>query len=110
MPTRSHRSPTPLRTPGQNPSPGPSPERGGAIDQSPSSRLGKGAGGLGHETGAGVSGSLSPATVRDDALEVLRSAAQAWAGRGLGAVPVEAVWDQLWSILEDAGVVKKKKK
>jgi ribonuclease HI len=81
--------------------PGPSPLRGGEDAETPPSRGGKGAGG---------SGSLSPATVRDDALEVLRSAAQAWASRGLGAVPVEAVWDQLWSILEDAGVVKKKKK
>jgi ribonuclease HI len=53
---------------------------------------------------------LSPATVRADALDVLRTAAQAWASRGLGAVPVEAVWDQLWSILEDGGVLKKKKK
>ena len=53
---------------------------------------------------------LAAATVRQDALEVLQSAAQAWASRGLGAVPVAAVWDQLWSILEDGGVLKKKKK
>jgi ribonuclease HI len=49
------------------------------------------------------------AAVRDDALAVLLSAAQAWASKGLGAVPVEAVWDQLWSILEEGGVLKTRK-
>lgn len=49
------------------------------------------------------------ANVRDDALAVLLSAAQVWAAKGLGAVPVEAVWEQLWSVLEDGGVLKKKK-
>ena len=28
---------------------------------------------------------------------------------GLAAVPVEAVWEQLWSVLEEGGVLKKKK-
>jgi ribonuclease HI len=45
--------------------------------------------------------------VRADALECLRSAATSWA-RGNAAVPrVEDVWDQLWSILEEEGVVRK---
>ena len=52
----------------------------------------------------------SDARVRPDALDVLRSAAEAWASRGKGAVPVEAVWEQLWSVLEDGGVLKKPKK
>ncbi|MDB5305800.1 MAG: rnhA [Gemmataceae bacterium] len=52
---------------------------------------------------------VSDTAVRDDALALLISAAQAWAARGVGAVPVEAVWDQLWSIIEDGGVLKKKK-
>lgn len=52
---------------------------------------------------------VSDAAVRDDALDVLRSAAQAWASRGTGAVPAEAVWEQLWSILEEGGVLKKAK-
>jgi ribonuclease HI len=52
---------------------------------------------------------VSDAAVRDEALAVLHSAARAWADRGLSAVPVEAVWDQLWSVLEDGGVLKKKK-
>jgi ribonuclease HI len=47
--------------------------------------------------------------VRDDALTILRSAAQTWAARGLGAVPVESVWDQLWSVLEDGNVLRKTK-
>jgi ribonuclease HI len=57
----------------------------------------------------GPPGTVSDAAVRDDALAILLSAAQAWASRGLGAVPVEAVWDQLWSVLDEAGVLKKKK-
>jgi ribonuclease HI len=52
---------------------------------------------------------LSADTVRADAIECLTAAATAWATRGLSAVPVAAVWDQLWSILDDAGVLKKKK-
>jgi ribonuclease HI len=52
----------------------------------------------------------SDVRVRDDALVVLKSAAEAWAGRGLAAVSVEAVWEQLWSVLEDGGVLKKPKK
>ena len=59
--------------------------------------------------GAGE-GSTSLDTVRSDAIECLTAAANAWATRGLSAVPVAAVWDQLWSILDDAGVLKKKKK
>ncbi|HEX4607543.1 MAG TPA: ribonuclease HI family protein [Urbifossiella sp.] len=46
--------------------------------------------------------------VRADALAVLGSAARAWADRGLAAAPVEAVWEQLWSVLEEAGVLKKR--
>jgi ribonuclease HI len=52
---------------------------------------------------------VTDAAVRDDALAVLLSAAQAWAAKGLAAVPVEAVWEQLWSVLEEGGVLKKKK-
>jgi ribonuclease HI len=57
------------------------------------------------EPSAGVSAD----TVRADAIECLTAAATAWATRGLAAVPVAAVWAQLWSILDDAGVLKKKK-
>jgi len=53
---------------------------------------------------------VGDATVRDDALAILRSAAQAWADRGLPAAPVEAVWEQLWSVLEEGNVLKKKAK
>lgn len=44
--------------------------------------------------------------VRADALDVLRSAARAWADGK--AVPPEAVWEQLWSVLEEGGVLRKK--
>jgi ribonuclease HI len=49
------------------------------------------------------------ANVREDALAILTSAARAWAEKGLAAVPVAAVWEQLWSVLEDGGVLKTKK-
>ena len=52
---------------------------------------------------------LSDATVREDAVECLRAAASAWASKGLSAVSPEQVWDQLWSILEDGGALRKKK-
>ncbi|MFO0822469.1 MAG: ribonuclease HI family protein [Gemmataceae bacterium] len=80
----------------------PSPESGGEEDFAPTSLAGKGAGGLGSAT-------VGDATVRADAIAVLLSAAQAWAAHGLKAAPVEAVWEQLWSILEDGNVLKKKK-
>jgi ribonuclease HI len=73
----------------------------GTEASSPPSLSGKGAGGLGHP--------ISDAAVRGDAVAILWSAAQAWASRGLGAVPAEAVWEQLWSVLEEGGVLKKKK-
>jgi ribonuclease HI len=48
-------------------------------------------------------------TVREDAIECLRAAATAWANKGLSAVSPAQVWDQLWSILEDGGALRKKK-
>jgi ribonuclease HI len=52
---------------------------------------------------------VTDGAVRDDALAILLSAAQVWAAKGVAAVPVAAVWEQLWSVLEDGGVLKKKK-
>ncbi len=51
--------------------------------------------------------SVNDASVRDDALAVLGSAAQAWAANGVARLPVEAVWEQLWSVLEEGGVLRK---
>jgi ribonuclease HI len=45
--------------------------------------------------------------VRDDALECLRSAKGCWS-RGEGVPSPEMVWDQVWSILEEGGVLRKK--
>jgi ribonuclease HI len=59
---------------------------------------------------AAPAATVSDTSVRDDALAILRTAAQAWADRGLSAVSVEAIWEQLWSVLEDGNVLKKKKK
>jgi ribonuclease HI len=52
----------------------------------------------------------SDARVREEALMILRSTAEVWASRGPEAVPVEVVWEQLWSVMEEAGVLKKPKK
>jgi ribonuclease HI len=51
---------------------------------------------------------VSDTAVRADALACLSAAAHAWATHGLPAAPVEQVWDQLWSILEEGGVLRKK--
>jgi ribonuclease HI len=51
---------------------------------------------------------VTDATVRDDALTVLASAARTWAEQGVAKLPVAAVWEQLWSVLEEGGVLKKK--
>jgi ribonuclease HI len=50
---------------------------------------------------------VTDARVREDALECLRSAKAVWA-RGERVPSPELVWDQLWSILEEGGVLKKK--
>ena len=44
--------------------------------------------------------------VHDDAIDCLRTAATAWARGDATDPPPEAVWEQLWSILEEARVVK----
>ena len=51
---------------------------------------------------------VSDGSVREDAMAILQSAAQAWASRGLSAVPPAAIWEQLWFVLEEGGVLKKK--
>jgi len=47
------------------------------------------------------------ADVEAAAIECLRSAAQAWSDSGGRTPPPELVWDQLWSILEEAGALKR---
>jgi ribonuclease HI len=47
--------------------------------------------------------------VRDDALACLAAAADRWASHGRAGLPVEQVWEQLWSVLEEGGVLRKKK-
>jgi len=52
---------------------------------------------------------VDDSTVRADAVQCLADAARHWAEKGLKGLPPEAVWEQLWSLLEEAGVLKKKK-
>lgn len=46
------------------------------------------------------------ASAREDVLECLRSAACAWSAGNPNQPRAEEVWEQLWFILEEAGVVK----
>ncbi|MDY3553057.1 reverse transcriptase-like protein [Gemmata sp. JC717] len=63
------------------------------------------------DDGAGTRPSpASDAPVRADAVQCLTDAANHWAAKGLKGLPPEAVWEQLWSLLEEAGVLKKKAK
>ncbi|MBI3410400.1 MAG: ribonuclease HI family protein [Planctomycetes bacterium] len=50
------------------------------------------------------------ARVRDDALACLSASAAAWANSQGGDPAVEDVWEQLWSILVEANVLRPKKK
>src|SRR5205823_14838523 len=59
-------------------------------------RAGGAPGSAGVSPASPPSPAVSADTVRADAIECLTAAANAWAARGLSAVPVAAVWDQLW--------------
>jgi ribonuclease HI len=48
-----------------------------------------------------------PAGVRDDVLDCLRSVACAWAAGNPNLPRPEEVWEQIWTIIEEAGVLKK---
>ena len=43
--------------------------------------------------------------IREKAIDHLRSAAERWAEGNAELPSPEAVWDQLWRLLEDAGFV-----
>ncbi|MCE9531606.1 MAG: ribonuclease HI family protein [Planctomycetes bacterium] len=49
-----------------------------------------------------------PAAVRDDCLVCLESARQSWIANDPRAPSAAQVWEQLWSVLEEGGVLKKK--
>lgn len=52
---------------------------------------------------------VDDAGVRADAIRCLADAAKHWAANGVAKLPPEAVWEQLWSLLDEAGLLKKKK-
>lgn len=54
-------------------------------------------------------GLVTDDAVRADVLECLAAAARSWAERGPSNPPVAQVWEQIWSILEDGNVLKKRK-
>ncbi|HYV35136.1 MAG TPA: hypothetical protein VE988_05495, partial [Gemmataceae bacterium] len=47
-----------------------------------------------------------PAGAREEILECLRSVACVWSGGNPNEPRPEEVWEQLWTILEDAGILK----
>ena len=53
--------------------------------------------------------SVDDSAIRADAIQCLTDAARHWAANGMTGLPPEAVWEQLWSLLEESGVLKKKK-
>ena len=53
---------------------------------------------------------VSDVRVRADAIACLESAAKAWAANGPGHPAAALIWDQLWYLLEEGGVLKKPKK
>ena len=53
---------------------------------------------------------IRDATVRSDAIACLEAAAKSWAANGPANPPPRLVWEQLWFILEEGGVLKKIKK
>ncbi|MCU0702905.1 MAG: ribonuclease HI family protein [Fimbriiglobus sp.] len=53
--------------------------------------------------------SVSDDAVRADVLACLEAAAKSWADQGPRHPPAEQLWEQIWSILEEGGVLRKKK-
>ncbi len=60
--------------------------------------------------GSGGCGTGPPPAVMAKALDILHGAALAWSRDGLSALPVEAVWEQLWSVLEEEGMLRSPRK
>ena len=78
------------------------------VEESPAAcgREGAGAATLPRQPKASVGDSA----VRADAIQCLADAARHWSASGVSGLPPEAVWEQLWSLLDEAGVLKKKAK
>ncbi len=53
---------------------------------------------------------VSDSKVRENALLCLRTAAEAWQRNDAKAATPEQVWEQLWSVLEEADILKRPKK
>jgi len=52
------------------------------------------------------SGKSTSNVIREKAISHIRSAAERWARGDPESPPPHAVWDQLWRLLEDAGLVR----
>jgi ribonuclease HI len=76
-----------------------------ALDESSASLVPPRASAVRHHS-AGPGADL-PAGAREDVLECLRSAACAWSAGNPNVPRAEEVWEQIWSIVAEAGVLRK---
>lgn len=58
----------------------------------------------------GPAATVSDSSVRADAISCLETARYAWSHHHPNPPTAEQIWEQLWSVLEDGGVLKKVKK
>lgn len=65
-----------------------------------------GGGGRGRTTAAKQPSAERVGPAHEQAIECLRTAATAWARGRANDPPVDAVWEQLWSILQDHGLLR----
>lgn len=56
-----------------------------------------------------ASSTISADAAREECIVCLEAARSSWSARDAHAPTAEQVWDQLWSVLEEAGVLKRKK-
>lgn len=83
-------------------------KRGGSIEPGPAP-LSSGSSEERNAAPRSPKASVDDVAVRADAVQCLADAARHWAANGVKGLPPEAVWEQLWSLLDEAGVLKKKK-
>ena len=82
------------------------PRRRGESAPPPS---GSGTGGASSSAPRQPKSNVDDTAIRADAVQCLADAARHWAASGAASLPPEAVWEQLWSLLDEAGVLKKRK-
>lgn len=78
-------------------------------ESAPPPPSGSGTGGASSSAPRQPKSNVDDTAIRADAVQCLADAARHWAASGAASLPPEAVWEQLWSLLDEAGVLKKRK-